>query len=231
MSARRTARGLPSRRVTVLLGLAASALLIGAMRPTWVEASAPDLAGTVQQVAVPGAEAAPAVLALALVAIAASLATALSSRWLRWLTGPALVLAGLGAILAALGVTSDPGTAAGGAVAATTGMLGSAVEARATAWPLLSLVPALAVVAVGALTLAAGGTWPLGTRYRSPALAAATGPEQDPAAAWDALTRGEDPSLAGEDEAPGGAPAPGDPAPGAGPGPGAVPEPGARNPR
>lgn len=230
MSSRRalTARALPSRRVTVLAGVAASALLIGATRPTWVEASAPDLAGTVQQVAVPGAEAAPAVLALALVAIAASLATALSSRWLRWLTGPALVLAGLGAVAAALGVAGDPASAAGGAVAAATGMLGSAVEARATAWPLLSLVPALAVVAVGALALVAGGTWPVGTRYRSPAVAATVGPEQDPAAAWDALTRGEDPSLPPADAAQ-------DPADRAtatgGPTPGDAPDRGPRAPR
>src|SRR5699024_2983693 len=155
----------------------------------------PDLTGTLQQVDVPGAEAAPAVLALALVAIAASLATSLPSAWLRFVTGPVLVLTGGGAALAALGVVRDPSAAAGSAVASATGVLGSGLEADATAWPLLTLVPALAVAAVGVLVLVAGGSWPRRDRYRSAAVAVAADPSEDPAAAWDALTRGEDPSL------------------------------------
>src|SRR5699024_3284112 len=98
----------PGRRTTVLAGTAASALLAGTTRLTWIDAAAPDLTGTLQQVDVPGAEAAPAVLALALVAIAASLATSLPSAWLRFVTGPVLVLTGGGAALAALGVVRDP---------------------------------------------------------------------------------------------------------------------------
>ena len=45
------------------------------------------------------------------------------------------------------------------------------------------------------VVLVVGGRWPVGTRYRSAAVAATADPGQDPAAAWDALTRGEDPSL------------------------------------
>lgn len=188
-------RSLPGRRLTVLAGTAASALLAGTTRTTWVEAAAPDLTGTVQQVAVPGAEAAPAVLALALVAIAASLATSLSSVWLRFLTGPVLLLTGVGAGLVALGVLRDPSAAAGSAAATATGVVGSGLEADSTAWPLLTLVPALAVAAVGVLVLLAGGSWPRRDRYRSAAVTVAADPSEDPAAAWDALTRGEDPSL------------------------------------
>src|SRR5699024_4199848 len=129
----------PGRRTTVLAGTAASALRAGATRPTWIDAAAPDLTGTLQQVDVPGAEAAPAVLALALVAIAASLATSLPSAWLRFVTGPVLVLTGGGAALAALGVLRDPTAAAGSAVATATGVLGSGLEAETTTWPLLTL--------------------------------------------------------------------------------------------
>ena len=197
MSAPRPAarRPRPGRRTTVLAGTAASALLAGTTRLTWIDAAAPDLTGTLQQVDVPGAEAAPAVLALALVAIAASLATSLPSAWLRFVTGPVLVLTGGGAALAALGVVRDPSAAAGSAVASATGVLGSGLEADATAWPLLTLVPAFAVAAVGVLVLVAGGSWPRRDRYRSAAVAVAADPSEDPAAAWDALTRGEDPSL------------------------------------
>src|SRR5699024_3237687 len=137
----------------------------------------------------------PAGLALALAAPAAPLVTSLPSAWLRFVTGPVLVLAGGGAGLAALGVLRDPEAASGSAVATATGVLGAGLEAGTTAWPLLTLAPALAVAAVGVLVLLAGGSWPRRDRYRSAAVPAAADPSEDPAAAWDALTRGEDPSL------------------------------------
>lgn len=190
-------RRLPSRRATVLAGTAASVALAGATRTTWIDATAPDLTGTVQPVSVLGADTAPAVLALALVAIAASLATSLSSAWVRFLTGPVLLLTGGGAAVSALGVLRAPEDAAGAAVTSATAVAGSAVSAEPTAWPLLALVPALLVALLGVLVLLAGGGWPRRTRYRSPAVAVSADPSEDPAAAWDALTRGEDPSLEG----------------------------------
>ncbi|MFC7374370.1 MULTISPECIES: Trp biosynthesis-associated membrane protein [unclassified Brachybacterium] len=188
-------RRTPSRRMTVLAGLFASALLAGATRMTWVQASAPDLAGTTQDVAVKGTDAAPAVLAVAIVAVAAALATTLSSTWVRFVTGPVLLAAGLAGGYSAVMVSADPISASGSAVAGATGVLGSQVQAQATAWPLLTLLPALAVAATGLIVLVAGRTWPVGTRYRSAAVTVTADPAEDPAAAWDALTRGEDPSA------------------------------------
>lgn len=185
----------PSRRATVLACTAAAALLAGSTRTVWIEALAPDLAGTAQQVTVTGSDAAPAVLALSLVAIAASLATGLSSRWLRFLTGPVLLATGAGSAIAALGVVQAPEQAARSAVASATGVLGGDVLTETTAWPLITLAPAMAVAVLGIVALVVGGRWPVGTRYRSAAVAATADPGQDPAAAWDALTRGEDPSL------------------------------------
>lgn len=194
----------PGRRMTVLAGTGLSALLIGASRTTWTEATAPDLTGSVQSVAVPGTEAAPVVLAMAIVALAAALATSLSSAWVRFVTGPVLIAAGLGAAWAALGVRWDPVSASGASVATATGVVGSEVAASATVWPLLALLLALVVSGTGVVVLVAGRTWPTGSRYRSPAVAAPSDPSRDPAAAWDALTRGEDPSVGpgGEDAGP-----------------------------
>ena len=193
-------RARPTRRATVLAGTAAAALLAGATSTTWINATAPDLAGTAQQVTVTGSDAAPAVLALALVAIAASLATALSSHWLRFVTGPVLIATGAGSVIAALGAVQAPQEAARSAVGSATGVLGSAVQAEPTAWPLLTLVPALVVAGIGVLVLVVGRGWPVGARYRSAAVVATADPGQDPSAAWDALTRGEDPSLPEDDE-------------------------------
>ena len=106
-----------------------------------------------------------------------------------------LLLAGAGAGIAALGVMRAPEAAAGSAVASATGVVGAQIEAETTSWPLLALVPALAVAVIGVLVLLAGGGWPRRTRYRSAAVTATADPSDDPAAAWDALTRGEDPSL------------------------------------
>ncbi len=168
---------------------------------TWADAVAPDLTGTVQSVSVSGSEAAPAVLAFALVALAASAATALSSAWVRLVTGPVLIAAGIGASWAAVSVLVDPSAASARAVSASTGVLGGEVLAQSTLLPALALVPALGVTLLGLLVLLVGGSWPVGTRYRSAALTRAADPSQDPAGAWDALTRGEDPSTL-EDEDP-----------------------------
>lgn len=186
-----------TRPVVVIAGLAGALALAGITALDWIRATAPDLTGTVLEVAVSGQEAAPAVLALALVAAAASLASALSSRWLRWVTGPVLVLAGaLAGVLSAL-VALDPEAAARSGVGRATGVIGGELNAGATAWPLLALVPALLVVLAGLAVLVVGGRWRSGSRYRSAAAPAegTIAPEDDPAAAWDALTRGEDPSV------------------------------------
>ncbi|APX31678.1 hypothetical protein BH708_01895 [Brachybacterium sp. P6-10-X1] len=188
-------RRAPSRRLTVLAGTVAGGALIGATRTTWAQATAPDLTGAAQEVAVTGSDAAPTVLALGLVALAAALTTSLSSIWIRFVTGPVLLAAGLGAGWSALAVVLDPTGASGSAAATATGVVGGQVQATATSWPLLTLIPSLAVAAVGIVVLLAGRTWPVRTRFRSAAVAVTADPERDPAGAWDALTRGEDPSV------------------------------------
>ncbi|PMC75825.1 hypothetical protein CJ197_06405 [Brachybacterium sp. UMB0905] len=192
---------LPSRRLTVLASALLAGALAGTTRPTWFLASGPDLAGTVQQVPVSGTEAAPAVLALALAGLAAALATSLSSRWLRLLTGPVLILTGLGSAVAAISALRSPLQAVRGALAQATGVLGADATAAATAWPWICLIPALALASMGVLVLVAGSRWPVGSRYRAATTApAAADPATDPAAAWDALTRGEDPSADDPDD-------------------------------
>ncbi|MGY5764442.1 Trp biosynthesis-associated membrane protein [Brachybacterium sp. DNPG3] len=184
----------PGRKVVVLAGLVAAGALAGATRTPWIHAAAPSLTGSAQSVEVTGADAAPAVVALALVALAAAAATSLSSRWLRFVTGPILVLAGIGAAASSVAAALDPASAAASAVSSATSVVGGDVTATSTAWPWATLVPAALVALIGVLVLLVGGRWPRGSRYRSPAVRTAADPEQDPAAAWDALTRGEDPT-------------------------------------
>jgi len=199
--ARTSSRRGPARRTAVLAGLVASVALLGSTRTVWTEATGADLAGTAQAIDVIGADAAPAVMAVGLVALAASLATSLSSRWIRLVTGPVLILAGAVSAASMIGVIADPGAASAAAVALATGVVGAQSAASSTIWPALSLLTAGAVTGVGVLVLAVGGRWRAGTRYRRATVTVAADPAEDPAAAWDALTRGDDPSLPTEGDA------------------------------
>ncbi|MDO5661671.1 MAG: Trp biosynthesis-associated membrane protein [Brachybacterium sp.] len=195
------------RAHAVLLGLLLAGTLFGLTRATWIQATAPDLAGGTLDVAVSGAAAAPAVVALSLVALSAALATALSGRLVRFVTGPVMVAAGIGAILAVLDLRRDPVGASRSAIAEATGMVGAGSTAEPTMLSLLPLVPAVLLVLLGALVLLIGGRWRQRTRFRreeeagaapsgaSPRADAPTvDPGEDPAGTWDALSRGEDPT-------------------------------------
>jgi uncharacterized membrane protein (TIGR02234 family) len=197
-------KGLFSRRSIVLAALVMSLALAGMTRASWTTALASGFTGAEQTVDVTGQQAAPAVLALALVGAAAAIATTLGSRWVRFATGPVMIVVGAGAVISALGAQSDAVGASRSAVAEATGVVGGSVDAEPTVWPLLALIPAVLLVLLGVLVLAVGGRWPQRrSRYQRDAARARAArdvdPTADPAAAWDALSRGEDPSEAGDD--------------------------------
>ncbi|UEJ83289.1 Trp biosynthesis-associated membrane protein [Brachybacterium halotolerans subsp. kimchii] len=198
-------RALLTRRSLVLAALVMSLALAGMTRATWTTALAAGFTGAKQSVDVPGQDAAPAVLALALVGGAAAVATTLASRWVRFITGPVLILVGIGAAVSSISVRADAVSASTSAVAEATGVVGGSVDAEASIWPLVALVPAVLLVVVGVLVLAVGGRWPRRrSRYQRDAsrevAPAELDPSDDPAAAWDALSRGEDPSDAAAEE-------------------------------
>jgi uncharacterized membrane protein (TIGR02234 family) len=163
-----------------------------------------DLTGAQREVTVSGIDATPAVFALALVSAAAAIALALSGRRIRFVPAAVLVLSGAGGAAAAWSVRADPVSVARGPAAELTGLLGGALTATATPWVLLTLVPTVATAVLGILVGWQGGRWPTrtaGSRYRRDASRDAregargsADPLEDPAATWDALTRGDDPS-------------------------------------
>ena len=114
---------------------------------------------------------------------------------LPWLPALALAaLAGAGAILATRGAAR---TAVGGLlVACGLGIAGgggyTVSEGAPVTWPLVAALGGLAVLEAGVLTLTRGRSWPgLSSRYeRRPTSHAET--ETD---LWDALDRGEDPTV------------------------------------
>jgi hypothetical protein len=184
----------PGRRelvIALLLCLAGAALAFYAAGRTWVvEVVSRPAPLPVLRTERTGGGLVPWVPALAVVGLAGTGAVLATRGRLRRLLGALLVLIGLG-------------VAAGGGygLAAPRGPLGPTA-------PVLCLVGGLGLAAGGALTAVRGQRWPgLGARYESPRRA------QDPAsaagrtggpgglegrstsAAWDALDRGEDPTI------------------------------------
>lgn len=186
-----------SRRTTVLAALVCCGALAAMTRASWAQALGADLTGASRGVEVAGHQAAPAVLALAVVGVAASLATTLSSAWVRFVTGPVLILVGAGSAITALRVHADAPAASVSAVAEQTGVSGGGLEAEPTVWPVLAALVAALVLVSGVAVLVFGGRWPRRSKYQRDAAATASLPEdptEDPAATWDALSRGDDPS-------------------------------------
>lgn len=188
----------------VLATLVCAIGLFAASAATWIHATVET---TLQPltVDVPGSDAAPAVTALGLVAGAAAVASTLAGRVLRTIVGAVVALAGVGAIFAVLSVTADPGNASRGTVGTQTGAVGTGGEYVLTAFPWLALVAAVALILCGIwlMLVARHAGRKAGRRYDRDALAgnkaASTGERVTTAHssdidAWDAFTRGEDPT-------------------------------------
>lgn len=178
--------------------------LFAASAATWIHATVET---TLQPltVDVAGSDAAPAVTALGLVAGAAAVASTLAGRVLRTIVGAVVSLAGVGAIFAVLSVTADPENASRGAVGTQTGAVGTGGEYAVTAFPWLALVAAAALILCGIwlMLVARNAGRKAGRRYDRDALAGnkaasadenVTSTHSDDIDAWDAFTRGEDPT-------------------------------------
>ena len=209
--AERSGRGrLAGRAGAVLAGLAFAALLLLAASRSWVGADlpAPAAGGAGGRLDVSGGDATPLVPALGLVALAGSAALSTLRGAGRAAAGVLLAGAGAGAAAATAAVLLDPAGAVAPAVRSATGLTSAtASAASATAWPVLALLPALGLVAVGVRVLVLGRRWAASARFEAPA--GGGGGEAPPAppagggrarpasrsALWDDLSRGEDPTT------------------------------------
>ncbi|MFT4123937.1 MAG: Trp biosynthesis-associated membrane protein [Microbacteriaceae bacterium] len=195
----------------VVAGLAAAGLAFLAWTQSWIVV---DVTGTgTGEVSADGASAAPAVTALALAQLALCGALAIAGRAVRRLLALVQLLLGAGIAAQAATAIARPLDAAASAIAEATGVRGGAVphgEITLTAWPGLALAAGVALVALGVAVLVTAGRWPgPARRYQQAAPVAdagetgATGEygEYGDVASWDALSRGEDPTVRDTDPA------------------------------
>jgi len=169
---------------TVLLCLLGTGLAAFAATRTWaVELTIRPAPLPATRVTRTGGDLLPWLPALALVGLAAAGAVLATRGVVRRLVGVLLTLLGLG-------------VAAGAAY-------GGFVTARgevSVGWPVLCALGGVGAAVAGAVTAVRGATWPvMGARYERGGSTAAGVPARggvgDTAAVWDALDRGEDPTV------------------------------------
>lgn len=203
----------PTRALTVLVALALAGALLAMVAPVWVSAILSDpLTGRPVPVSDTGSGAAPLVGALALVGAAAAVAVSTARGALLRACAVVLALAGLGALAAVVAVVVDPSTPLAAAAQQVSGTTTAPLRAVGRSpWVFLAAVPAVGLLACGLWALVAGPRWASSARFeRAPAGRAGAGggatvpgrsDEQPGTAApalWDSLSRGADPTGAGE---------------------------------
>lgn len=202
----------PTRERGLALGLLAAggALVLAAAAAGWVVATASAEGLPAVSVEVTGGAAAPALPALGLLALAGVVGVVATRGRLRRVVGGALAAAGAAVVVVAVSTGRSPVATARAPLAEQLGV--DAVEPTAvtsSAWWLVAVLGGLLVLGGGALSALRGHRWSaLSARYGAAGRAddgrvdagspddGRAGRAAGPAQAWDALDRGEDPTLA-----------------------------------
>lgn len=168
----------------IMLVLVASAVALLAWSRVWIDATvltgAPG-AGTLD-LQVSGADAAPALTALALAGVALAGALTIAGPVIRFVLGILEVLLGGCVVLAAFLAVSDPASASASVVTTATGIAGkesildAIVGASLTVWPYVAIGAGFAMAFAGVAILVTGSSWPRSTsRYQAVRLEPADG--------------------------------------------------------
>jgi uncharacterized membrane protein (TIGR02234 family) len=176
--------------LTLLACLAGAGLSLYAITRTWSIHLTPRSGMSDLREVRTGTDLEPWVTGLAVVALAGTGALLATSGRLRRVVGVILALAGVGVLTGTIAGRAglDPGSAGAGA----------------TVWPVACALGGLLIIAGGVTAVRRGHHWPkMSARYDRTGPAATTTPAQrDPAAAaadhraaWDALDRGDDPTV------------------------------------
>jgi uncharacterized membrane protein (TIGR02234 family) len=202
-------------KLGAILGvLAASTLALVAWSQTWGTVTGSVPGGAEQQIVVTGAEAAPAVTALALAGFALAGALTIAGPIIRIVLGILQLLLGFSVGLAAWLALTDFAAASASAIVAATGLAGrsaqdSVTDPILTVWPWVALGAAVLMFLAGLVVILTSRSWPgSGSRSRSrfepvtgtgSATTGSPAPDADATDsavdAWDGLTRGNDPTA------------------------------------
>lgn len=209
-----------SKRYVVFAGVLGGIAALAMSTRTWFHVVPASGAINVQAFDVSGKDAATAVSALAVVALAGSVAAAIAGRLARWIIAVLVLLSGLGIATSALTALSNPEAASVSKVGAAAGTMRIQGDYVVTFWPWLTVVIGAWIMAAAIWLALAGRRWQASRKYTPAAAAAAsapTGPADsastppagedageragtpesaalDEIDGWDSLSRGEDPT-------------------------------------
>ena len=181
------------RRQVVVVAAGLGAALLGTTPAVWVRAATWTPLSERAEVTVTGVQAAPAVSAAGLLIVASALALAMARRWGAVLAG--VVVGGAGvAVAAVLSVLADPAVPAMAAARESVGvgLLDGAATVSPAPWVALAL--ALVTAVVGCLAVLTSRAWAVPSARHEPVTGVPGPPGADDPAAWDALSRGQDPT-------------------------------------
>ena len=163
----------------------------------WIQAHVSSVMSAVD-VDVKGTDAAPAVSALALVALAGVLTVRIAGKVLRLVISAIIALAGLGMGIAALTAALNPTDAAMTKVGEATGTNGPGGQYVVTVWPWLTLVLGVATILAAAWLWWSSRSWKTTSRRyertSQHSVQRGENPHADDIDAWDSLSEGEDPT-------------------------------------
>lgn len=193
-----TARRL--KLTTILLGIVLAGLALLSWTQDWFHVVVASPQGGNVPLDVAGDVAGAPLSALALASLALFGALTIAGRIFRVVLGLLQVALGASVVVTTATAVADPVRASGSAVTTATGVDGtdsiraivSSVEP--TAWPWLGLVAGVLAALLGLATVVLSGAWPEATRKYSATRLVAADPTADPAAAWDSLSGGDDPT-------------------------------------
>jgi len=193
-----TARRL--KLTTILLGIVLAGLALLSWTQDWFHVVVASPQGGDLPLDVAGDVAGAPLSALALASLALFGALTIAGRVFRVVLGLLQVVLGASVVLTTATAVADPVRASGSAVTTATGVDGtdsiraivSSVEP--TAWPWLGLVAGVLAAVLGLATVLLSGAWPEATRKYSATRLVSADPTADPAAAWDSLSGGDDPT-------------------------------------
>ena len=181
--------------LVLLAGLAVAALAFSTTLFPWVQAHVNGVLGE-QNLDITGSRAAPAVSALAMVALAAPLAARIAPQLLRYVIALVSIGSGVGIIFSALSVVMNPADAVVTETSKVTGTVASTGAYDVTVWPWISCISGFLIMCVGLWTLVVARHWQGGRKYDRTVSNMQEAPgEVDNMDAWDLLSRGEDPTV------------------------------------
>ena len=185
----------------MLAGVVLSALTILTWTGQWFSLTIDGSAATQSHLSAAGDVAAPALVTLALAGLALVGALAIAGPMIRYVLGAVQTLLGVTIVLSAVSALRDPVAASASLITEATGVSGAGPIAAlvrsvsVTAWPAITIVVGALVVILGLFLLFTGRFWPVSSRKYQAVRLERQAVGENPAADWDSLSNGTDPTT------------------------------------